>query len=101
MLYVVRTGAGSGWVPGRPMRQQPRWDEHATFMDELVQEGFVALGGPLLGLPGGRHGAMLVVRAESEADVRARLLPDPWMRDAVLVIDEALPWEILLGELPA
>jgi uncharacterized protein YciI len=100
MHLVVRSGAGPGWVPGRLMRQQPHWDEHATFMNALAAEGFVVLGGPLRGLPGGRHGAMLVVCAGSEGEARARLVADPWYRHGLLQIDGIHPWEILLGELP-
>jgi hypothetical protein len=29
------------------MREQDCWDEHATFMDALADEGSVILGGPL------------------------------------------------------
>jgi len=30
---------GPGWDPGRPIREQPGWDEHAAFMDGLVSDG--------------------------------------------------------------
>ena len=29
------------------MREQDEWDAHASFMDALVDEGFVVLGGPV------------------------------------------------------
>lgn len=28
-------------------REQPFWDEHAKFIDQLVDEGFILMGGPL------------------------------------------------------
>jgi hypothetical protein len=29
------------------MREQDAWDEHAAFMEALVDDGFVVLGGPI------------------------------------------------------
>ena len=31
------------------MREQDGWDEHARFMNGLVDDGFIVLGGPLEG----------------------------------------------------
>jgi hypothetical protein len=52
------------------------WDEHAAFMDRLVDEGFVITGGPA----GDREDdpAVLVVEAPDEPSVHARLADDPW-----------------------
>ena len=32
---------------GKPLEQQTGWEGHAAFMDELVERGFIVLGGPL------------------------------------------------------
>ena len=45
--FAVFRERGSAWDASRPMRQQPRWDEHAAFMDALVDSGVIVLGGPL------------------------------------------------------
>jgi uncharacterized protein YciI len=96
--FVVINEQGPTWQPGRPMRKQPGWEEHAAFMDALEAERLVVLGGPLGGGP--RHRAMLVLRAPDERAIRARLEGDPWVRHGVLQLGELMPWELLLGKPP-
>ena len=74
------------------MREQTGWGEHARFMDELVEAGFILLGGPL---EGGRD-TLHIVRAESEAAVRARLSEDPWAATGMLRPVAIERWTILL-----
>ena len=81
--------------PARGLREQDAWDEHAAFMDDLVDDGFVLLGGPL-----GANRALLIVEAASEEEVRERLAQDPWTPIRMLGVESVEPWEILLGELP-
>src|SRR5215208_980205 len=42
---VVRWRAGPTWASGPPS-EQPGWDEHASFVDDLVANGTMVLGGP-------------------------------------------------------
>jgi len=63
--FVVTCEHGPAWDDSRAMRQQAGWDEHAAFMDALVAEGFVVLGGPL----GEGRRALLVVEATDQDDV--------------------------------
>ena len=93
--FVVRVDHGPAWDETRPLEQQDGWDAHAAFMDGLFAEGFVAFAGPLEGA----RAALLIVRAESDADVHVRLATDPWHRDGHLVLRECWPWEIRLGSL--
>jgi uncharacterized protein YciI len=95
--FVVVRAAGPGWVGGVAMERQAGWLEHAKFMDALVEEGFVVLGGPL---HGDGHRAMLVVRAPDEAAVCARLTADPWSRAELLQTTQVARWDLRLGELP-
>jgi uncharacterized protein YciI len=74
------------------MREQDGWDEHAAFMNALVDDGFILLGGPL---DNGRE-AFHVVDAPSEQDVRARFAQDPWARNGMLRVESVEPWTILL-----
>jgi uncharacterized protein YciI len=90
--FVVTEGRGPSWDPSRPRREQDDWDDHASFMDGLVQQGFVVLGGPV----GDGVRVMLVIEAESQRHIEARLDEDPWMSMKVLRIDTIEPWEILL-----
>jgi hypothetical protein len=75
----------------RPLEEQSGWAEHATFMDGLVRNGFLVLGGPLVDEVHVVH----VVDAASEAEVRATLGRDPWS-GSHLVIDSVDGWTIRL-----
>jgi uncharacterized protein YciI len=82
------------------MREQSGWPGHAAFMDALADEGFVILGGPL-GPPGDDRTFLLVMDADSEEAIRARLDADPWTPTRMLHIARIEPWHILLGNAPA
>ena len=45
--FLVTRVRGPAWDYARARREQPGWAEHAAFMDALVEEGFVVLGGPV------------------------------------------------------
>ena len=91
MFFVVLRRCGPSWDPTRPLEEQTGWDEHAAFMDALVDTGFVVLGGPLAD----EERVVLAVDAPSDADVRATLAADPW-HASHLVIDSVDPWTIRL-----
>jgi uncharacterized protein YciI len=91
--YAVTRERGASWVASLAMREQDAWGEHAAFMDALVEEGFIILGGPL----GDGTTTLLIVDAESRHDVEARLADDPWTPMDLLRIAKIEPWEILLG----
>jgi hypothetical protein len=91
--YLITQGKGPAWDDSRPRRQQVGWDEHAAFMDALVEEGIVVLGGPVG--EGDGEEVLLVVDVESEAEIRARLADDPWADD-MLTIESAKPWSVWL-----
>ncbi|MBA2383217.1 MAG: hypothetical protein H0V68_00925 [Actinobacteria bacterium] len=73
------------------MEEQSDWPAHAPFMDELVDAGFVLLGGPLAD----DHRVVLAVEAESEDAVRAMLAVDPWS-ETHLRVDTIDAWTIRL-----
>jgi uncharacterized protein YciI len=89
-LVLVRR-IGPQWDRSRPMEEQADWDAHAAFMDALVDDGFIVLGGPLADEERVAH----VIEAESEEAVRATLARDPWS-ETHLVIDAIEPWTIRL-----
>ena len=89
-LVLVRR-AGPQWDRSRPMEEQSDWDAHATFMDGLVDDGFIVLGGPLADEERVAH----VIEAETEQAVRATLARDPWS-ETHLRIDTIDPWTIRL-----
>jgi uncharacterized protein YciI len=94
--FLVARVRGSAWDHDRLRREQQGWDEHAGFMDALVEDGFVILGGPVG--EGDGEEALLVVDAATEADVRARLADDPWGED-MLATESVRPWSVWLGAL--
>ena len=73
------------------MEQQAGWQAHAAFMDALVEQGFVVLGGPLAD----EVRVVLAIEADTEDSVRETLAADPWS-GTHLVIDAVEPWRIRL-----
>lgn len=90
--YVVRLQRGGPWDWSRDMREQAHWEEHARCMDELVDAGFIVLGGPLEG----DREVLLVVEAESEDAIHARLAADPWVPRGMLRVVRVERWTVLL-----
>jgi uncharacterized protein YciI len=91
MFHVVLSRTGPEWEPGKPLEEQSGWDAHAAFMDDLVDRGFIVLGGPLEDEVRTVH----AVEAESPETIREVLARDPWSESHLLVeaIDE---WTIRL-----
>ena len=92
--YAVTRERGENWDAGLSMRQQKKWNEHAEFMDALADDGFVVLGGPL---GDGEKIFLLIIDAESEQKIVARLADDPWTPLGLLRTASVEHWEILLG----
>jgi uncharacterized protein YciI len=93
--YAVTREPGPAWDASLGMREQERWDEHAAFMDGLVDDGFIVLGGPL----GDGTKFLHIVDAEGELAIETRLADDPWAPMGLLRTAAIEPWEILLGSL--
>jgi uncharacterized protein YciI len=91
--FLVENAKGPEWDHAAARREQRGWDEHAAFMDRLVEEGFIVLGGPIG--EGDGENTLLIVEADDEAAVRERLAADPW-HESVLRIDSIRPWSIWL-----
>ena len=91
MFHVVLHRSGPEWDPSRPLEEQSGWDAHAAFMDRLVDDGFIVLGGPLADEVRTAH----AVEAESESAIRATLARDPWS-GTHLEVDSIEPWTIRL-----
>ena len=91
-FFVLTMAHGTSWDDSLPIRQQRAWDDHAAFMDSLVEEGFVVLGGPL----GDGRRALLVIEASDESMIEPRLREDPWASMDLLRIGSIEPWTIWL-----
>ena len=91
--YAVVRERGENWDARLPMRQQEQWEKHAAFMDALVDDGFIILGGPL----GDREEKfLLIIAAQGEQAIEARLADDPWTPLRLLRTASVERWEILL-----
>ncbi len=90
-FLVMVHRSGPDWDPARPLEEQSDWPAHASFMNGLVDDGFIVLGGPL----SDEHRVAHVVEAESEDTVRATFARDPWSEThlRVATID---PWTLRL-----
>jgi len=92
MFFAVRLQRGGPWDWSRDLRDQDGWDEHAAFMEGLVAQGTIVLGGPLAG----DREILHVIRAGSEQEVRDQLARDNWARNGMLTLSSIEPWTILL-----
>ncbi len=92
MFFAVRLERGGPWEWSRDLREQDGWAAHARFMDSLVDDGFIVLGGPLAG----EREILHAISASSEQVVRQRLADDIWARNGMLTIKSIESWTILL-----
>ena len=90
MFHVLLRQTGPEFDPALPLEQQTAWGAHAAFMNQLVTDGTLVLGGPL---PNGR--VAHAMQAESEEELRAIWTRDPW-HESHLVLQSIEPWEIRL-----
>ncbi len=90
--FVAISSAGPNRDSSKATREQPFWDEHATFIDQLVADGFILMGGPLVD----EEGAMLIVNADDEVEVRQKLENDPWFERGILKLDSVKRWQIFI-----
>jgi len=97
-LFVVENAKGPQYDRSRKRREQAGWGAHAAFMDRLVDEGMIVMGGPVGDVDDGEN-TLLLVRAEDEAAVRAAFGADPW-HETTLHLARVEPWTLWLGELP-
>ncbi|HEY1918481.1 MAG TPA: YciI family protein [Streptosporangiaceae bacterium] len=90
--FAVRLVHGPGWDATRPIRDQDGWDEHAAFMDGLVDQGFIVLGGPV----GSGAETLHVIEAADEGEITKRLAGDPWASAGLLAVGSIERWTLWL-----
>ena len=94
--FAVRLVHGPGWDRSCQIRDQVGWDDHAAFMDGLVDDGFIILGGPV----GDGEQTLHAVQAADEDEIRARLARDPWASAGLLRVGTIEPWALWLDSRP-
>ena len=90
-FHVIVHRSGPEWKKGAPLEEQSGWQAHADFMEGLVEQGFIVLGGPL----SDEFRVVHVVEAGSEEDVRSTLARDPWS-ETHLHLEAVEPWTLRL-----
>jgi hypothetical protein len=91
MFLVMLRRSGPEWDRSRALEEQTGWRAHAEFMDRLVDEGVVVLGGPLED----EVRVALVTEADSASAVRDVLNRDPWS-GSHLEVESIETWTIRL-----
>lgn len=113
MRFVVIREQGRGWDPSRAMRQQDHWPDHVTFVNGIVDQGSMLLGGPLSEFdwngeavdptdavgPNRTYRALIVLEADTEEELTNLLDDDPWSKHHVLETAAIYRWEMLVGEI--
>ena len=92
--FLAISSAGPNRDFSKGTRQQPFWGEHAEFIDQLVDDGFILMGGPLID----EGGSLLIFKAQDENEVREKLKTDPWFEHSILKLDSVRRWEIFIDQ---
>jgi uncharacterized protein YciI len=113
MRFVVIREQGPGWNRSRAMREQDYWPDHVDFVNRIVDEGRMLLGGPLgevdqdgksvdptepVGAVG-TYRTLIVVKADNERELTELMDDDPWSKHRVLDTQAIYRWEMLVGEI--
>ena len=91
---IVRWRAGPTWTSGAP-DEQPGWDEHAAFIDDLVERGIFVMGGPFADY----SGSFSILENVGEEEARELVLRDPFVANGVFVLDDVRAWNVYVDEL--
>ena len=94
-LFLVMRTRGPAWNDAVTMDEQVDWRPHADYMNDLHARGIALLAGPLTGT----RDVLLVFRADTEAEVEARLAEDCWSVKGLLQTLWIKPWWVRLGTL--
>jgi uncharacterized protein YciI len=91
---VVRWRAGPAWTGGPP-EAQTGWDEHAAFIDELIERGIFVMGGPYSDY----SGSHTILQGIDEAEARELVLRDPFVANGVFELEDVRAWNVYVDEL--
>ena len=94
--FLAISSVGPNRDSSKGTREQPFWDDHVMFIDRLVDEGFILMGGPLVDAAGMPQGALLIVNAQDENEVTEKLKNDPWFIRGILKLESVKRWEIFI-----
>jgi uncharacterized protein YciI len=93
---LVRWNAGPTWTSGA-VDEQPGWEEHAQFIDDLIERGIFVMGGPLAD----GSGSQSLLENVTEQEARELVLGDPFVANGVFELAEVRAWNVFVDELTA
>ena len=91
---LVRWRAGPTWTSGA-VDDQPGWDEHAAYIDDLIERGIFVMGGPFAD----QSGSLSVLETVTEQEARELIAQDPFVANGVLELEEVRVWNVFVDEL--
>jgi uncharacterized protein len=91
---VVRWKAGPTWTTGN-VDEQPGWDEHAAYIDDLIDRGIFVMGGPLAD----QSGSLSVLENVTEQEARDLIAEDPFVANGVFELEDVCAWNVFVDEL--
>jgi uncharacterized protein YciI len=91
---IVRWRAGPKWTEGA-VDEQPGWDEHAAFIDDLIERGIFVMGGPFAD----NSGSFSILENVSEDEARELVLRDPYVANGVFELDDVRAWNVFVDQL--
>ena len=91
---LVEWRAGPTWTSGAP-EEQPGWDEHAAFIDDLIERGIFVMGGPFAD----NSGSFSVLETVGEAEARELVAQDPFVANRVFVLEGGRAWNVYVDQL--
>lgn len=86
---VLRVGPGPNWTRGLP-EDQSGWDEHAAFINDLIDRGHFVMGGTWTN----RLGSMSLWEGMNADEVRDVMQRDPFVQNGVFVIEDVADWTV-------
>jgi uncharacterized protein len=95
-VFAVTTAKDANWDHARDIRQQPFFGQHAAFVDELVEQGVIIIGGPVASEDDDDI-ALLAVEAPDEGSLRSIFDADPWTVHRVFRIKAVREWTLWLN----
>jgi uncharacterized protein YciI len=93
---IVMIRKGVEWGEGPP-ESQAGWDEHAAWIDALVDRGTIVMGGPY----SDNSGAMLILEGLSTDEAELLLATDPFVQNGVFVVVDVREWTNYVDRLTA
>jgi len=91
---LVQFRAGPTWRGGSIL-DQPGWDEHAAFIDALVEGGVMVMGGPFADA----SGSVIVLENVDEEQAREAVAGDPFLANGVFELEDVRLWNVFVDEL--